>query len=257
MGSGPVRTDGASHPAEARKVKRYSTKAMASSTRSKAPQRGTKSKSGRRLPPKVKTGPQVPWLPVVVAVVLVATFVGLIVYYYVNTRPTPAAAAAAGIPCDQLEHSQTHYHAVLQIIHEGNVTALPGGVGIQGGESSPTCFYWLHVHSANKNVIHIESPKDQTFTLSQFFEVWNQWSTNKGGPKEPLSATQVSSFTLAPGEKLYVYVDAGDGKGAQPFTGDPATIVLKMHEVISLEITSGPATPPPGFDWTAPGNAGL
>jgi hypothetical protein len=256
MGSGPVRTDGASHPAEARKVKSVFYQGMASSTRSKAPQRGAKGKSGRRLPPKVKSGPEVPLLPVVVGVLLVALFVGLVIYYYVNTRPT-TVAAAAGIPCDQLEHSQTHYHAVLQIIHEGVVTPLPGGVGIQGGESAPTCFYWLHVHSANQNVIHIESPANDTFTLSQFFAVWNAWSTNQGGPKEPLSATQVSSFTLTPGEKIFVYVDSGDGKGAQLVTGDPGTIVLKAHEVISLEITSGPATPPPGFDWTATGNAGL
>jgi hypothetical protein len=93
--------------------------------------------------------------------------------------------------------------------------------------------------------------------LSQFFGVWNAWSTNQGGPKEPLSATQVSSFTLTPGEKIYVYIDLSDGKGPQLFTGDPGTIVLKAHEVISLEISSGPATTPPGFDWTAAGNAGL
>src|SRR5713101_3908340 len=256
MGSGPVSTDGARHPVEARKVTSVFYQGMASSTRSKAPQRGTKGKSGRRLPPKVKSGPDVPLLPIVVAALLVALFVGILIYGYVNTRPS-TVAAAGGIPCDQLEHSQTHYHAVLQIIHEGVLTPLPGGIGIQGGEASPTCFYWMHVHSANQNVIHIESPKDQTFTLSQFFAVWNAWSTNKGGPKEPLDATHVSSFTLTPDEKLYVYVDAGDGKGAQPFTGDPATIVLKVHEVISLEITSGPATTPPGFDWTAAGNAGL
>jgi hypothetical protein len=195
-------------------------------------------------------------LPVVVGALLVALFVGLIVYYYVNTKPT-TVPNAAGIPCDQLEHSQTHYHAVLQIIHEGVLTPLPGGIGIQGGESSPTCFYWLHVHSANQNVIHIESPKDQTFTLSQFFGVWNAWSTNKGGPKEPLDATHVSSFTLTPDEKIFVYVDSGDGKGAQLFTGDPGTIVLKAHEVISVEITTGQPTTPPGFDWTANGHAGL
>src|SRR5258708_3920666 len=256
MGSGPVSTDGARHPAEARKVTSVFYQGMASSTRTKAPQRGSKGKSGRRLPPKVKSGPEVPLLPVVVAGLLVALFVGLVIYYYINTKPA-TVAAAAGIPCDQLEHSQTHYHAVLQIIHEGNVTALPGGIGIQGGESAPTCFYWLHVHSANKNVIHIESPANDTFTVSQFFAVWNAWSTSKGGPKEPLDATHVSSFTPAPGENLYVYVDASDGKGPQLLTSDPGTIVLKMHEVISLEITSGAATPPPGFDWTATGNAGL
>jgi hypothetical protein len=256
MGSGPVRTDGASHPAEARKGKPVFYQGMAPSTRTKAPQKGAKGKSGRRLPPKVKTGPEVPLLPIVVAGLLVVLFVGLVIYYYVNTRPT-TVAAAGGIPCDQLEHSQTHYHAVLQIIHEGNPTPLPGGIGIQGGEASPTCFYWLHVHSANQNVIHIESPANDTFTLSQFFAVWTAWSTNKGGPKEPLDATHVSSFTLTPAEKLFVYVDLSDGKGPQLFTGDPATIVLKKHEVITLEITTGQPTTPPGFDWTASGNAGL
>jgi hypothetical protein len=229
---------------------------MAPSTRSKAPQRGTKGKSGRRLPPKVKSGPDLPLLPIVVAGLLVALFVGILIYGYFNTRPT-TVAAAGGVPCDQLEHSQTHYHAALQIIHEGVLTPIPGGIGIQGGEASPTCFYWLHVHSANQNIIHIESPKDDTFTLSQFFAVWNAWSTNKGGPKEPLDATHVSSFTLTPDEKLYVYIDLSDGKGPQLFSGDPATIVLKTHEVISLEITSGAATTPPGFDWTATANAGL
>jgi hypothetical protein len=256
MGSGPVTTDGARHPAEARKVTSVFYQGMAPSTRTKAAQRGSKGKSGRRLPPKVKSGPEVPLLPIVVAGLLVALFVGLVIYYYINTKPT-TVAAAAGIPCDQLEHSQTHYHAVLQIIHEGVLTPLPGGIGIQGGESSPTCFYWLHVHSANQDVIHIESPANDTFTLSQFFAVWSAWNKSQGKPNEPLDATHVSSFTLTPGEKLYVYLDAGDGKGAQLFTGDPATIVLKSHEVISLEISSGAATTPPGFDWTAPGNSGL
>jgi hypothetical protein len=229
---------------------------MASSTRAKAPQRGAKGKSGRRLPPKVKSGPDVPLLPIVVAGLLLALFAGLIIYYAVNSRPT-TVAAAGGVPCDQLEQTQTHYHAALQIIHEGVLTPIPGGIGIQGGESSPTCFYWLHVHSANQDVIHIESPRADTFTLGQFFAVWNAWSTNRGGPKEPLSATQVSSFTLTAGEKLYVYIDLSDGKGPQLFNGDPTTIQLKAHEVISLEITSGAATAPPGIDWTATGYSGL
>ncbi|HEX9100110.1 MAG TPA: hypothetical protein VF956_11545 [Candidatus Dormibacteraeota bacterium] len=229
---------------------------MASSTRSKAPQKGAKGKSGRRLPPKVKTGPDIPLLPIVVAGLLVALFAGIIIYYAVNSRPT-TVASAAGIPCDQLEHTQTHYHAALQIVHEGVLTPLPGAIGIQGSESSPTCYYWLHVHTANQDVIHIESPSSDTFTLSQFFAVWNAWSTSNGGPKEPLDATHVSTFSLTPGEKLYVYIDLGDGKGPQLFSGDPNTIVLKAHEVISIEISSGPATPPPGFDWTAGSNAGL
>lgn len=227
---------------------------MASSTRTKAPQRG--GKSGRRLPPKVKTGPDIPMLPVAVGGILVALAIGLIIYNFVNSRPT-TVPAAAGIPCDHLEHTQVHYHVAIQIIHEGVLTPIPGGIGIQGGESSPSCFYWLHVHSANKDVIHIESPASRTFTLGDFFDVWSTFNANNGKANEPLDATHVSSFTLTPDEKLYVYVDAGDGKGAQLFTGDPKTIVLKAHEVITLEITSGKPTPPPAFDWTSPANNGL
>ena len=229
---------------------------MASSTRSKAPQKGTKSKSGRRLPPKVKSGPDVPLLPLVVAGILVALAIGIFIYSYINTRPS-TQPVVAGIPCDQLEHSQTHYHVALQIMHDGVLTPLPGGIGIQGGETSPTCFYWLHVHSGNQDVIHIESPANDTFTLKQFFSVWDAWSKNKGGPSEPLDATHVSTFTLTSAQKLVVYTDANDGKGPQVFTGDPNTIVLKTHEVITLEITSGAPTPPPGFDWNSTANKGL
>jgi hypothetical protein len=256
MGSGRGQNGGGCHPAEARKGRSVFYQGMASSTRTKAPQRGSKSKSGRRLPPKVKSGSDIPLLPFAVAGILVALAIGLFIYYYVNNKST-TPQVAAGIPCDQLEHTQVHYHAALQIIHEGVLTPIPGGIGIQGGESSPTCFYWLHVHSANKDVIHIESPAQDTFNLGQFFAVWSTWSRSNGGPSEPLDATHVSTFTLTPDEKLYVYVDANDGKGPQLFTGDPKTIVLSKHEVISLEITSGTPTPPPAFDWTSAANSQL
>jgi hypothetical protein len=108
------------------------------------------------------------------------------------------------------------------------------------------------VHAAYPDVIHIESPANDTITLNQFFSVWNSWSKNQGGPSEPLDATHVSTFTLTSGEKLVVYVDANDGKGPQVFTGDPKTIVMRAHEIITLEITSAATpTPPPAFDWNS------
>jgi len=227
---------------------------MASSTRTKSPQKGSRSKSGRRLPPKVKSGPEIPMLPIAVGGILVALAIGILIYTFVNTRPS-TPPTAAGIPCDQLEHTQVHYHAAIQIIYQGNVHPIPANLGIVTDPTtgSATCFYWLHVHAQNPDVIHIESPADQSFSLSQFFAVWSAW----GGTKQPLDATHVSTFTLTADEKLVVYVDANDGKGPQLFTGDPNTIVLKAHEVISLEITSGPPTPPPGFDWNSATNKGL
>jgi hypothetical protein len=108
-----------------------------------------------------------------------------------------------------------------------------------------TCFYWLHVHIESPGVIHIESPKGRTFTLGDFFKVW---AASKGTP-EPLDATHVSSFTLTGDQKLVVYLDLGDGTGPQPYTGNPADIVLKAHEAITLEITPPAVNPPPKFTF--------
>jgi hypothetical protein len=100
-------------------------------------------------------------------------------------------------------------------------------------------------------VIHVESPASQTFTLGQFFAIWSSWSKLNGGASQPLDATHVSTLTLTAGQKLVVYVDQQDGKGPQPNTGDPNAIVLKSHEVITLEITPPEVTPPPSFTFTS------
>ena len=157
-----------------------------------------------------------------------------------QTAKTPPVASAAGIPCDQLEHTQTHYHAALQIINQGIPLNIPSDIG-----RVSTCLYWLHVHTESPGVIHIESPKARTFTLGDFFKVW---AASKGTP-EPLDATHVSTFTLTSDQKLVIYVDPGDGTGAKLYTGDPAAIVLRTHEVITLEITPPTVNPPPKFTF--------
>src|SRR6266849_108573 len=242
MGSGRGQNGGGCHPAEARKGRSVFYQGMASSTRAKAPQRGTKSKSGRRLPPKVKSGPDIPWLAVAVLGILVALAIGLGIYAYANNRPTPTPTAA-GVPCDRLEQTQVHYHAALQIVHEGVLTHLPANLGIvTNSTGAASCYYWLHVHADNPDVIHIESPANDKFNLGQFFAVWTAWNKNSG----------------LPSEKLYVYVDASDGKGPQLFTGDPTKIELAKHEVISLVISSETTAPtPPTFNWSSPANSQL
>src|SRR5216684_181065 len=126
-----------------------------------------------------------------------------------------------------------------------------------GGEAAPSCFYWLHVHSANPNVIHIESTADRVFTLGDFFKVWDAWSTYSNGPHELLDPTHVSTLTVGAGQSMTVYIDLGDGKGAQLYEGDPSTIVLKSHEIVTIEITPPTVTPPPAFDWKSSTNNGL
>ena len=200
-----------------------------------------KSKSGRRPPVKVKAGPEIPLLPIVVGGILVVIAIVVVIYIVASNRPsTSGQPAAAGIPCDQLEHTQVHQHLALQILYLGTPVSIPTDVG-----RLTTCLYWLHVHAESPGVIHIEAPKSRVFTLSDFFKVW---AASKGTP-EPLDETHVSSFTLTPDQKLVVYVDLSDGKGPQLYGGDPAAIVLKEHEVITLEITPPVVSPPPTFKF--------
>jgi hypothetical protein len=224
---------------------------MVTKPRAKASAGVGKGKSARR-PVRPKAGAGVPLLPVVAGVILGLLTIGLIVTIVVLQRPAAGPPSVAGIPCDQLEHTQIHYHAALQIIYNGNVVYIPDNIGIQYDSSGTnvSCYYWLHVHAANKNTIHIESPASQQFTLGQFFDVWNAWSQHNGQGSVKFDSNHVATFTLSPDQKVVTYIDLNDGKGPQPFTGDYKSIVLKNHEVISLVI-SPPDTKPPAFTFAS------
>src|SRR5256884_7317069 len=189
---------------------------MANRSRAKAAAGSGKGKSGRRPPVRAKSGSDLPLLAVVVAVILgllVIVMIGAIIYF---NRPQPGPQTVAGIPCDHLEHSQVHYHAAVQIVYHGVLTNIRDNTGIQTDSAgNVTCYYWLHVHPANQNVIHIESPANDTFTVGQFFDVWNSWSVAHNLGAQKLDATHVSSFTVSPDQNVVVYIDLGDGKGAQ------------------------------------------
>ena len=145
---------------------------------------------------------------------------------------------ANAIPCDLLEHTRVHYHAALQILDGGTPIAVPTALG-----RTDRCSYWLHLHAGEPGVIHIEAPNDRVFTLGDFFGVWSMWA----GAKELIDAKHVSTISLSSDQKLFVYVDSGDGP--QAYAGDPGAVVLKEHEVITLEIAPPTVNPPPAFDW--------
>jgi hypothetical protein len=218
-----------------------------------------------RSMPVTSRGPGAGWLIGLIAggLVLLLAVVSVGVYAAVNIwntsspsssfrQPTPvprstaSVPAAAGIPCEGSEHTQVHFHLVLQILDRGTLVPLPPGTGIIGSPFSPTCWYWLHVHPGTQDVIHIEAPNGHTFTLGDFFSVWSAWS----GTNQALDVAHVSTLTVGAGQELLAFVDAADGKGALPFTGDPKSIVLTPHQVITLEI-SPPTTAPPVFKWPA------
>jgi hypothetical protein len=217
---------------------------MSTQSRSKQTIRGAKtggkagSKGGRRAPARSR---DIPYLAIVVGGLFLLLFIGLGIYGAINSKPQgmpTVQGSSAAIPCDALEHTQVHYHVGIQVVLHGTPEAnfLTPGAGIQGGETSPTCYYWLHVHSANPNTIHIESPATDTFTLGDWFKVWDTWSTHNGLPSQVLSSTQVGQYKLQTGDSLSVYVDLNDGKGPQLYEGDPNKIPLKAHEVITIVI---------------------
>jgi hypothetical protein len=236
--------------AEARKVFGILPSVVASRSRSQAGAGSRKGKGSRR-PVRPKSGSGVPLLPIVVGSILVVLAIAMVVWIVYLGRPQPSSTpTVAGIPCDHLEHTQVHYHAALQIVYKGVVTDLPANAGVDTDSAgNVTCYYWLHVHQASPNVIHIESPASNTFTLGQFVAVWNSWSQANGQGPRKLDATHVASITLGAGDKIVTYIDLGDGKGPQVYSGDPSAIVLKSHEVITIEITPPDVSPPPSFTF--------
>ncbi|GAC1639797.1 MAG: hypothetical protein PVS3B2_07840 [Candidatus Dormibacteraceae bacterium] len=197
----------------------------------------------------VKKSREFPLMPVAVGGILLAFAIGLIIYIALNNKTTPPPPTASGVQCDQLEHSKIHYHTAIQIVYQGTVHPIPSNLGIVTDPSgNSTCYYWIHVHAGQPNVIHIEAPASQKFNLGQFFAIWEAWNKSMGQAQaEPLDTTHVSTFTLTPDQKLVVYVD--EGQGPQVFTGDPKAIELKNHEVITIEITPPEVTPPPAFTF--------
>ena len=157
-----------------------------------------------------------------------------------SRRTSNNGPPASAIQCDGLEHTRVHHHAALQILVGGSPISIPTDLG-----RTDFCYYWLHMHTGEPGIIHVEAPSDRTFTLADFFGVWSMWA----GEKELIDARHVSTISLRSDQKLLVFVDSGDGP--QAYTGDPAGIVIREHEVITLEVTPPAIQPPPAFDWPA------
>jgi hypothetical protein len=177
---------------------------------------------------------------VVLIVVSVMAYVAINAWSGAGAAPVGGGPSPNSIPCDQLEHTQVHYHAHLQIVADGNIVPISTAVG-----RTATCYYWLHMHTGEQGIIHIEAPADRTFTLADFFSVWSAWS----GRHQLLDSTHVSTMTLTAGQTLMVYVDVDDGSGPHVYTGDPQKIVLRNHEMITLEITPPSLSSPPAYTW--------
>jgi hypothetical protein len=183
-----------------------------------------------------------PILPLAVGGVVVVVL-AVLIFAYVRqgggaaptNSPGSTAATVANIPCDSGEHFDIHYHAHLTLTYQGQQTTIPAGVGI---DPSVPCIHWLHTH-ATSGIIHIEAPASSAsrkFTLGDFFAVWGQ----------PLSSQQVGAYAISSPDQLRAWVNG------QPYTGDPAKIVLESHTAVVLEVKPTSSSPPPAFNWHDP-----
>jgi hypothetical protein len=136
---------------------------------------------------------------------------------------------AAGLTAGPMGTAE-HYHAHLDLFVDGEHVALPANVGIVGEDMTP-----IHTHDA-RGVIHVESrAKGEVYTLGQIFKQWGV----------ALSAGQIGPLRTGGGKTLTTRIDG------KPFTGDPASIVIKAHQQISLVYgTPNPSfTPPSSFTF--------
>lgn len=137
--------------------------------------------------------------------------------------------AVHGISCDAQEGQRIHIHQHLAIIDHGKTVTVPQYIGIPTGAR---CIYWLHTHTPD-GIIHVEAPKDRSFTLGDFFAVWGQ----------PLDRTHAASARIAKGERMRVWLNGA------PYSGDPATIPLMAHADIVIQVGPPFTKPTPFTNW--------
>ena len=134
-----------------------------------------------------------------------------------------------GISCDAQEGQRIHIHQHLAIFDHGREMTVPQYIGIP---QAARCIYWLHTHTPD-GIIHIEAPKDRSFTLGDFFSVWGQ----------TLTKTQAASAKGTAKSPLRVWVDG------KPYKGDPAKIKLAAHTDIVIQAGPPFTTPPRFTNW--------
>lgn len=135
-----------------------------------------------------------------------------------------AAIKAAGLPVLTTEGQVLHIHAHLDLFVDGKKVAVPANIGVAAAQGiSP-----LHTHSTDA-IIHVESPVKKDFTLGQLFKQW----------QVPLSSSCVG--THCGGVTTYV-----NGKSV---SGDPAAIVLKAHDQISVVVGTKPSKIPSSYPF--------
>lgn len=159
-----------------------------------------------------------------------------------GTPPPSSSLAPAvdGIQCNAGENLVYHIHQHLALYDHGKQVQVPSEIGIPGGELNPTCFYWIHVHEATPNIIHVESPIHKTFDMGNFFDIWKATRDTTIPPGDAY-VTKLAA-AAAPGQVTAFY----NGKR---WSGGYRSIPLTAHAVITVEIGTPVVPPKPFTNW--------
>jgi hypothetical protein len=160
------------------------------------------------------------------AVAAVIAVVIITIVYFSDGATT--VGTVQGVQCDPVEAMYFHVHAHLDLIVDSKSVTIPAGIGIKPNE----CLYWLHTHNTS-GVIHIESPKQDTFTLGQFIQVWD--NTPGISPKfEDATHGDVG---------IRVFVNGTEVKASYE------TIILSAHDEIVLVSGDVPSSIPSSYEF--------
>jgi hypothetical protein len=151
---------------------------------------------------------------IIPALIGVAIVGGIVIYDQSN----PSQTSPFPFPCLPNEALLFHIHPYVRIIINGENISIPAAIGIRNpiyangvaGGSSNSCFEPLHTHDSS-GVIHIESGTNTTYTLGDFFKVWNATygTVVIDGAKHPVvfNSTDILGFKADPTHKVVVLVD--------------------------------------------------
>jgi hypothetical protein len=155
------------------------------------------------------------------------------------TEPKSLAPTIDGVKCQADEQLVYHIHQFLAVYDQGKRVLVPGYIGIPGGANA-SCYYWIHTHALAdypSGVIHVESPIQRTYTLEQFFDIWQRTQ-----PKNSFIIGALKHAAARHSPPITIYVNG------HLYHGGYRSIPLRNHETIYIEL-GHPLIKPKPFDF--------